>query len=58
MQLFYVLIILAIISVLFAFRSLKQLKKNDEIKGVKDVLKRGKVIFHDEKFSSDSSGTE
>ena len=43
---------IAILSVILAFRSLKHLQKMEEVKTVTDELKKGKVIFQNERKNS------
>jgi hypothetical protein len=56
MSLLYTIIIIALISLALALRSLYQVTKIEEIKKVQEKLKKGKVIFHQDSLSSDSSG--
>ena len=44
-------IVIGLISVLLAIRSLKQLEKMEQVTEVKDELKKGKVIFHSDSSS-------
>jgi hypothetical protein len=54
MSIFIILSILAIASVVFAFISLKALLKNEEIRKVRENLKKGRVVFHEDELSSNS----
>ncbi len=44
--------IIAIISIAFAFRSLHQLEKQQEVEHAKKVLKKGKVIYYRDSSAS------
>lgn len=54
MTVLFVIILLAVVSVLLAINSLRNLHKIEEIKTAQEDLNKGKVIFHRDSVSSPS----
>lgn len=54
-MIFIIIGILAIISIVWAFWSLKDIQKEVKNKETKDALKKSRVIFHSSAVSSSSS---
>lgn len=52
---FLVIIIIIFVSVSLAYRSLRNHRQDGEINEVREELKKGKIIFHDDSLSLESS---
>jgi len=54
MNIWFVLLIIFIVSILLAIRSFKHLQKMEKVKDVTEELKKGKVIFQNDSVVSSS----